>query len=277
MDFISNFEGAIRIGTFGGLLCLFALLELVNPRKTRVAPRIQRWSTNLGLSLLNTFALRILLPVAAVELAILCSKQQLGILNWLNLPFWLELLIAVVMLDMLIYWQHVASHYFPLFWRLHKVHHADRDIDVTTGIRFHPLEIFFSMLYKLLCVVILGPAAVAVVIFEVVLNACAMFNHSNFALPKPLDQFLRLFIVTPDMHRVHHSVHSHETHSNFGFSLSVWDRLFRTYIAQPLDGHDKMTIGLPEYQTQSPSSLWWVLSIPFSKNSAQYPQENNDD
>jgi sterol desaturase/sphingolipid hydroxylase (fatty acid hydroxylase superfamily) len=169
---------------------------------------------------------------------------------------------VIIILDMLIYWQHVAFHHIPALWALHKVHHADRDIDVTTGARFHPAEIVVSMVYKMALVVILGAPVIAVIIFELVLNGCAMFNHSNLKLPARLDRILRRVIVTPDMHRVHHSARVSETNSNYGFSLSIWDRLFGSYIAQPEQGHEGMTIGLEEYQTPGPASLLWSLCLP---------------
>ncbi|MDY7098154.1 MAG: sterol desaturase family protein, partial [Pseudomonadota bacterium] len=188
-----------------------------------------------------------------------------GLLNLVALPFWVEVLIAIVLLDFAVWAQHVASHKIPILWRFHKVHHADRDIDVTTGARFHPVEILLSMLYKLACVIVLGPAAVAVFLFEVILNASAMFNHSNVRLPARFDALLRSLIVTPDMHRVHHSAIQRETDSNYGFFLSLWDKVFGVHIAQPELGHDRMVIGLDEYQDDAPSSLRWSLAEPFRK------------
>ena len=188
-----------------------------------------------------------------------------GILSWIDWPFWLEVAVAAVLLDMAIYWQHVASHKIPVLWRVHRVHHADRDIDATTGIRFHPVEIVLSMLYKFVVIIALGAPALGVFIFEVLLNGSAMFNHANLKLPAWLDRVLRTLIVTPDMHRVHHSVIHHETDSNYGFNLSIWDRLFGSYIDQPEKGHDGMTIGLNDYQTDNPSRLDWSLLLPFRK------------
>ena len=202
-------------------------------------------------------------PVLAVAMAEIAAARGWGLLNLVDLPLWLEFVIAVAVLDMLIYAQHVATHKTPILWRLHQVHHADRDIDVTTGARFHPVEIVLSMGYKLLCVIALGPSALAVFVFEVLLNASAMFNHANVRLPLSVDRVMRSVIVTPDMHRVHHSIVRNETDSNYGFFLSIWDRLFGTYIAQPRDGHDGMTIGLKEYQTPKPANLFWCLWLPF--------------
>ena len=180
-----------------------------------------------------------------------------------DFPVAFEIVAAVILLDLTIYGQHVASHKWSILWRFHKVHHADRDIDVTTGTRFHPVEIVLSMFYKCLCVLLIGPAVIAVFIFEMVLNATAMFNHANVKLPSWLDRGIRMILVTPDMHRVHHSIIRRETDSNYGFSLSVWDRIFGTYIARPSAGHDRMTIGLSQYQTSRPSSLAWCLNLPF--------------
>lgn len=265
MNEILNHETGIRLGIFAGVLALMALLEAAFPKKQRAQGRGSRWITNLSLIVIDSVALRLALPIFAIGVSVIAADKGWGLLNLLAWPAWIEIIIAIVLLDMLIYWQHVASHRLPLLWRLHKVHHADRDIDVTTGVRFHPIEIIFSMLYKMVCIVILGPAVMAVLLFEVLLNACALFNHANLRLPRWLDLTLRIFIVTPDMHRVHHSVIEKETNSNYGFSLSLWDRIFGSYIAQPKGGHDDMTIGLSEHQNERPASLLWVLALPFQK------------
>ena len=263
MTFLTDHESGIRLGVFIGVLAVMAILEVIAPRKKRVSARAGRWLTNLGLIVIDTLALRFLMPLFAMGMAAIASDKGWGLLNMIDAPVWLEITLAVIVLDMLIYWQHVASHHIPLIWALHQVHHADRDIDATTGIRFHPLEILLSMGYKLICVMLLGPAVVAVFIFEVLLNACAVFNHANVKLPTALDRLIRPILVTPDMHRVHHSIIPAETNSNYGFSLSIWDRLFGSYIAQPEKGHDGMTIGLSQYQTNQPSTLKWCLLIPF--------------
>jgi len=265
LEFITQYEAGLRLGVFVGILGLMAGAEALFPRKARTQGRGHRWVSNLLLVIIDSVVVRIVFPIVAVGTAIYANTQGWGVLNLIDLPFWLEILIAVIVLDLLIYIQHVASHHIPVLWALHKVHHADRDIDVTTGARFHPVEIILSMAYKMLMVIILGAPALAVIIFEIVLNACAMFNHSNVRLPLGFDRQLRRFIVTPDMHRVHHSVIMRETNSNFGFSLSVWDRLFRTYIAQPEKGHEGMTIGLSEYQHSGPSSLVWSLWLPIGR------------
>ena len=237
------------------------------PRKQRSQPRVKRWFTNLSMTVLNTLLLRAMafgLPLLAVGAAIDAGAQGWGLFNALNWPRWIEILAAILILDFAIWAQHLITHKVPLLWRLHRVHHADRDIDVTTAIRFHPIEIGLSMLLKIWVVYLLGPAAVAVVLFEVLLNGTAMFNHANIRLPLAVDRIVRLILVTPDMHRVHHSVDQNEHDSNYGFSLSIWDRMLGTYVAQPKDGHDNMTVGL-RWQDDKPSRLGWNLRLPFGK------------
>ncbi len=266
MDFFGLSEGTIRLTVFASVFIVMVAAEAAFPRKKRTQARGRRWFTNLALVVLDTAALRIVFPILAIGMAAYANEQGWGLLAIINLPVWLEITIAILLLDFAIYGQHVASHKIPIFWRIHKVHHADRDIDVTTGARFHPIEIVLSMAYKLLCVVVIGPAATAVFMFEVILNASAMFNHSNVKLPLALDRWVRVIIVTPDMHRVHHSVIRHETDSNYGFFLSAWDRFFKTYTSQPERGHDEVTIGLSEHQTEQPSSLLWSLFLPFRRS-----------
>lgn len=276
MTFIEPYEGILRITTFIGVLIVMIQLEYMIPRKTRSLPRTERWVTNTLLVFINTLTLKLVMPVLAVAMATTVSAKGWGLLSLVDWPLWIEIVLAIVVLDMCIYLQHWASHKVPILWRFHQVHHADRDIDVTTGLRFHPIEILFSMAYKLLLVVALGPAAVAVILFEIILNASAMFNHSNIRLPITLDKALRKIIVTPDMHRVHHSVIRLETDSNYGFFLSIWDRFYRTYISQPGDGHDDMKIGLLAYQTEEPASIAWSLLLPFkSKPPIDPPVESS--
>lgn len=245
------------------LFVILVALETIFPRRERAMRRGRRWRTNLAIIVVDTVALRLLGPVAAINAAGFAAQHGLGLLNWTGLPGWFEFLLALVALDLAIYAQHAITHKVPLLWALHKVHHTDRDFDVTTALRFHPAEIVLSMLYKIAVVLLLGPSALAVFVFALVLNGCAMFNHANLRLPAGLDGILRLFIVTPDMHRVHHSTVKHETNSNFGFSLALWDRLFGTYTAQPGAGHDGVVIGLDEYQDEHPAELWWSLILPF--------------
>ncbi|MEP0390675.1 MAG: sterol desaturase family protein [Erythrobacter sp.] len=263
MEIFGLSEGTVRLGVFASVFAIMACVEAILPRKQRTQPRGYRWFTNWSLVIIDSIVLRILFPILAVGVAGYAGEQGWGLLNAVPLPIWLEIILAIVLLDFAVWAQHVASHKIPILWRIHKVHHVDRDIDVTTGIRFHPIEIVLSMAYKLLVVIALGPAALAVVLFEVILNASAMFNHANVRLPLAVDRVLRTIIVTPDMHRVHHSIIHRETDSNYGFFFSLWDRLFGTYIAQPNRGHNGVVIGLDEHQDDSPSSLFWSLMLPF--------------
>lgn len=258
-------EALIRLSVFLGLFAVLALAEAWAPRRARKLPRGRRWLTNWSFTVLNTLALRLMalaLPLLAVGAALDAQRQGWGLFNALDWPAWAEISLAVLVLDFAIWAQHLITHKVPLLWRLHRVHHADRDMDVTTAIRFHPVEIALSMLLKIGLVYVLGPAAVAVVLFEIILNGTALFNHSNIRLPLAVDRVLRLVLVTPDMHRVHHSVHRDEHDSNYGFSLSLWDRLMGTYVAQPADGHDDMTVGL-RWQDDRPARLGWSLALPF--------------
>jgi len=253
-EFLLAHESTLRLAIFLGVLALMAIWELAAPRRRQQIPRLLRWSNNLALVVIDTLVLRFSFPVLAVGLALAAEAKGWGLFQVLALPGWLAVLLAIVALDLVIYLQHVMFHAVPALWRLHRMHHADLEFDVTTGLRFHPLEIMASMAIKLAAVAALGPPAVAVLIFEVVLNATAMFNHSNIRLPLPLDRLLRLAVVTPDMHRVHHSVIPAETNSNFGFNLPWWDRLFGTYRAQPRAGHDGMSIGIEQFRV--PRELW---------------------
>lgn len=256
-----------RGGVFLTLFALFAGLEALVPRRPRVLTRTRRWSTNLAITVVNTLALRglaILLPLLAIGAALDAQAQGWGLFNRVDWPGWLELVLAVLILDLAIWAQHLVTHKVPLFWRFHRVHHADRDMDVTTGFRFHPVEILASMGLKIGLVYALGPSALAVLVFEVLLSGTALFNHANLALPGWLDRVVRLVLVTPDMHRVHHSVHREEHDSNYGFCLSVWDRIFRTHVPQPKAGHDAMTVGL-EWQDDRPAKLGWALGLPFRR------------
>ena len=256
-------ETQVRLAIFAGVFIIMAAAEALWPRKNRTQPRVTRWFTNLGMVVLDSLAVRIIFPIVAVGLAQYATARGWGLLNLIVMPFWLQVLISAVLMDMAIYWQHVISHKVPMFWRVHRVHHADRDIDASTGNRFHPIEIVLSMLYKFVVILLLGPAALGVFLFEVLLNGSAMFNHANVKLPLWLDKVLRLLFVTPDMHRVHHSWHRDETDSNYGFNLAIWDRIFGTYIDQPRDGHDEMVIGVKAFQNDKPSNIIWSLLLPF--------------
>lgn len=260
-------ESVLRLGIFAGALILFSGLEALFPRRARNLPRQTRWLTHLGITVIDSLAVRALGPLTAIAVAISASGKGIGLFNLTTWPLWLEVTLAFIVLDFAIYLQHVISHRVPIFWRFHKVHHTDRDLDASSAVRFHPVEILLSMLYKCGLVLLIGPAALAILIFEIVLNASAIFNHANLKLPLWLDSLLRPLIVTPDMHRVHHSVIEGETNSNYGFNFSIWDRLCRTYKAQPEAGHDGMTIGLSEHQSDKPSKLLWSLKLPFAKSS----------
>lgn len=257
----------LRLTAFLGLFALFALAESWLPRRRRVTGRWHRWGTNWAISILDAGLLRsmaLVLPLLSVGAAMDAAAQGWGLFNLTTWPGWVEGLLAFLALDLAIWAQHWATHKVPLLWRLHRVHHADRDMDVTTAIRFHPLEIGLSMLWKIAVIYALGAPALAVVLFEIALNGCAMFNHANIALPLSADRWLRRVLVTPDMHRVHHSTERAEHDTNFGFTLSLWDRLFRTYTPQPGRGHEGMTIGL-EWQDDRPARLGWSLRLPFRK------------
>lgn len=260
-----EYENIIRLSVFFGLLLLLMAAEALWPRKQRRLGRWQRWSNNLLLTFSNTLILRIVVPLTGVALAVYAADTGIGLFNWLALPSWIAVLLAILILDMLIYWQHVAFHKIPMLWRLHRVHHTDTDIDVTTGARFHTVEIILSMFIKVAAILLLGAPALAVVLFEVILNAMAMFNHANLRLPLTLDAKLRQIIVTPDFHRVHHSIHRDECNANYGFNLSVWDRLFNSYVAQPKDGHDDMMIGQKTFRDQRSVGLHWLLIQPWFK------------
>jgi sterol desaturase/sphingolipid hydroxylase (fatty acid hydroxylase superfamily) len=247
-------EPAIRLGCFLGVLMVIVLWEAVAPRRPQSIGRLLRWPNNVGLVVLNTFVVRLLFPFAAVGIAFLAQTKGWGHFNIVPIPAWLAIPGAVLLLDLTIYGQHAMFHAVPLLWRLHRMHHADLEFDVTTGLRFHPGEIVVSMLIKLAAVLMLGAAPIAVLIFEIVLNATSMFNHGNVRLPAQLERLLRLFVVTPDMHRVHHSIDRRETDSNFGFNVPWWDRLFGTYRDQPALGHDRMTLGIDRFR--EPRELW---------------------
>jgi sterol desaturase/sphingolipid hydroxylase (fatty acid hydroxylase superfamily) len=241
-----------------------ALWEKLAPRRQLAGSQPWRWLSNVGIAVLNTVLLRLVFPTAAVGSAVFAREHGWGLLNTIDLPLWLSVLLSIILLDLIIYGQHVLLHRWSVGWSIHKVHHADPGFDVTTGLRFHPIEILLSMGIKILAISLLGIPALAVLIFEILLNATAMFNHSNIAWPDSIDRCCRLFIVTPDMHRIHHSVIPAETNSNFGFNLTCWDRLFGTYRAEPLLGQEQMSIGLMEYQQdQRVEQLPWMLILPF--------------
>ncbi|MCW8962521.1 MAG: sterol desaturase family protein, partial [Gammaproteobacteria bacterium] len=270
-DLIVGHEVAIRLSFFFGVLAIIALWEIASPRRQLTVSKALRWTNNLGLTFLNTIILRLLFPAAAVGVALATQEKGWGLLNNYELPYIVSFVVAVIVMDFVIYLQHVMVHAIPVLWRLHRVHHADLDYDLTTGARFHTLEIILSMLIKFATIILLGPAVVAVVIFEVLLNATAMFNHGNIYIPEKIDRVLRLFVVTPDMHRVHHSVHAPMANSNFGFNLPWWDRIFGTYVAQPPEGHIEMEIGIEEFRDpQQVDRIDGMLMLPFVRKLGEY-------
>ncbi|HUT49365.1 MAG TPA: sterol desaturase family protein [Alphaproteobacteria bacterium] len=264
-------EPLIRICFFLGILVAMAVLEAAAPRRRREIPRLLRWANNLGVVVVDTILVRLTFPIVAVGLAVLAEERGWGLFNAIETPAWLVVVVSLLALDLAIYLQHVMFHAVPALWRLHRMHHADLEFDVTTGLRFHPIEILLSMGIKLAVVAALGPPAVAVLVFEVLLNATAMFNHSNVRIPLGLDRVLRWIVVTPDMHRVHHSIHPDETNSNFGFNLPWWDRMLGTYRAQPREGHEAMTIGIEQFR--APRELWLdrMLIQPVRGPASSYP------
>jgi sterol desaturase/sphingolipid hydroxylase (fatty acid hydroxylase superfamily) len=270
-DSILATEPQLRLIVFLGVLVAMALWELAAPRRRQEIPRVIRWTNNLGLVVIDTILLRLSFPILAVGLAVIAQDRGWGLFNIMEAPGWVAVVVSIVVLDLVIYLQHVMFHAVPALWRLHRMHHADLEFDVTTGLRFHPVEILLSMGIKLAVVMALGPPAVAVLIFEVMLNATAMFNHSNVRLPTFVDRILRLIVVTPDMHRVHHSIRPEETNSNFGFNLPWWDRLLGTYKAQPKAGHEDMSIGIEQFRTRRDLWLDRMLVQPVKGPASGYP------
>lgn len=270
-DVLFAYEPFIRLSAFGGVFVAMTVWELLGPRRKQVIGRGPRWPNNLGVVVADTLLVRLVFPTTAVGVALFAEAHGWGLFNTLTLPVWIEVLSSILLLDLAIYFQHVLFHAVPALWRLHRMHHADLEFDVTTGLRFHPIEIVLSMMIKLAVVAALGVPAVAVLVFEVLLNATSMFNHSNIRIPLGFDRLLRWLVVTPDMHRVHHSILSRETNSNFGFNLPWWDRLFGTYRAQPSSGHDAMTIGIEQFREPRELGLDRMLLQPFRGNADGYP------
>ncbi len=270
-EFILSNEIAIRLSFFFGVFMIMTIWEILAPRRVLTVSKGIRWVNNLGLVVFNSLILRLLFPAAAIGVAAFAQTHGWGVLNYYKLPDVLAIILTVIAMDFVIYLQHVMVHAVPFLWRFHRVHHADLDYDVTTGARFHTIEIFFSMLIKFATIIVLGAPVIAVIIFEINLNVLAIFNHSNVGLPKPLDVFLRWFIVTPDMHRIHHSVEDDETNSNFGFNLTWWDRLFGTYREQPRGGQKGFTIGIHTYRDIKQTN--WIIGmmmLPFKGKVSEY-------
>jgi sterol desaturase/sphingolipid hydroxylase (fatty acid hydroxylase superfamily) len=263
-------EPLIRLAAFLGVFVAVALWEAAAPRRRGAVARRARWPHNIGLLVVDVLVLRVVAPGAAIAVALAGEAQGWGLVNAFGIPLWIAIPLAVVLLDLAIYFQHVTFHAVPALWRLHRVHHSDLDFDVTTGTRFHPIEILISTLIKMAAVAAIGAPAVAVLVFEVLLNATAMFNHANGRLPAALDRWVRLAVVTPDMHRVHHSIAYNETNSNFGFNLPWWDRLFGTYRAQPAAGHEAMMIGVDAFRSPADLRLDRLLLQPFRDTPGGY-------
>ncbi|UCE54173.1 MAG: sterol desaturase family protein [Desulfobacterales bacterium] len=264
-------EVVIRLGFFFSIFLLVAIWEQLVPRRSLTTSKKIHWFSNLTLTILNPLLLRLIFPFMAINMALIARQRGWGLLNNFDLPNWLDLAIGIIALDLIVYLQHVMFHAIPIFWRLHMMHHADLDYDLTTGLRFHPIEITLSMGIKVSVVAILGPPVAAVLIFEIILNSAAVFNHGNVSLPKKMDRVLRYLIVTPDMHRVHHSVIIRKTNSNYGFNLPWWDRLFGTYCEQPAKGHTHMTIGLSQFREPKRLTLPWLLILPFIGDPGRQP------
>lgn len=270
VETLLSYEPIIRLVAFAGVFAAMAAWEILAPRRDQGIGRSTRWPSNIGIVVLDTVLVRVLFPTTAVALALLAEAKGWGLFHAVGLPLWASIPLAVMALDLAIYLQHVLFHAVPALWRLHRMHHADLEFDVTTGARFHPIEILLSMGIKFGVVAALGAPAVAVLIFEVLLNATSMFNHSNVRMPASLDRVLRWIVVTPDMHRVHHSVVVRETNSNFGFNLSWWDRLFGTYRDQPAAGHEAMTIGIEQFRDPGELRLDHMLTQPFREADRSY-------
>jgi sterol desaturase/sphingolipid hydroxylase (fatty acid hydroxylase superfamily) len=270
-DPLFAYEPLIRLGTFAGVFVVMAIWEFLTPRRPQAIGRNWRWPNNLAVVAVDVLLVRILLPITAVGLALFAEAHAFGLFNMIALPAWASIVISVILLDLAIYLQHVLFHAVPALWRLHRMHHADLEFDVTTGLRFHPVEILLSTAIKLAVVAALGTPAAAVLIFELLLNATSMFNHSNVRLAPAIDRILRWFVVTPDMHRVHHSILRRETNSNFGFNLPWWDRLLGTYRAQPAAGHDAMTIGIEQFRDPRELGVDRMLLQPFRGDAGRYP------
>lgn len=263
-DFINQYESAIRLGVFLGVFFLLAMWEISSPLRSLRESRKKRWFNNLLIIITGSLLLRFVFPTAAVGIALVVEENHWGILNYSQLPVTFHFILAVILLDLSVYFQHVMFHTLPLFWRFHCVHHTDHELDVTTGLRFHPIEILISMLVKFMTIAALGTPVLAVVTFEIILNVMSMFTHSNVQINKKFERILRWFIVTPHMHWSHHSVVENETNSNFGFNLSIWDRIFGTYLQKPAGGLENITLGLSQYNEDPKwQSFRWLLYMPF--------------
>ncbi|MDD1784097.1 sterol desaturase family protein [Enterovibrio sp. ZSDZ35] len=265
LEYIEARETVFRLLTFFSIFGAMALAEWLFPKRLLTVAKAKRWLNNISLMMLNTLAIRLIFPIAAAGFAAWCTTQGFGLFNLISVPIWVAIILSIVALDGIIWLQHRMFHTVPTLWRLHAVHHADKDLDVTSGARFHTIEILLSMVIKFFAIALLGAPAVAVILFEVILSGMALFNHSNVAIPASIDRWLRVIVVTPDMHRIHHSIHRHESDANFGFNLAIWDRIFHTYKAEPDDGHYAMRIGISSHRDDK-QVVWLpgLLSLPFT-------------
>jgi sterol desaturase/sphingolipid hydroxylase (fatty acid hydroxylase superfamily) len=274
---VAQFEPVVRLAAFGGVLLAMAVWEVFAPRRKQTIARSWRWPNNIGVVFVDTIFVRVAFPMSALALALVAERRGLGLFNIIRLPSGLTVFFSIIILDLAIYFQHVLFHAVPVLWRLHRMHHADLEIDVTTGLRFHPVEIALSMMIKFAVIAAFGTPAAAVLIFEVLLNATSMFNHSNIRVPARTERVLRWILITPDMHRVHHSIVRRETNSNFGFNLPWWDRLFGTYRAQPAAGHEAMTIGIEQFRDPRELRLDRMLAQPLRQDAGSYPLGRRED
>ena len=277
VDWVLAYEPELRLAVFAGIFALMAFWEFLAERRELQSARPGRWWANLALSASGSLVVRLLFPTAAMGFALFAEHRDSGLLQHMPLPLGVAVVVSIVLLDLAIYAQHVVFHAVPWLWRLHMVHHSDTDVDVTTGIRFHPFEILLSLAWKAFVILLLGPPLVAVVLFEVLLNATSMFNHGNVRLPHGLDRLLRWILVTPDMHRIHHSIEADESNSNFGFNLSWWDRIFRTYRVLPRGGHADMTLGVAHLQQEEAKGILRLLALPFAPTEKAYEELALDD
>ena len=268
-NLIADSEATLRLTVFMTVLVILICLEIIYPRRKLKLPRMQRWVSNIGISVFNTLFVKLVFPIAGIGAALLAQHKQWGLLNNIEISHWIGVMLFLLVFDLTIYFQHRLFHAIPFLWRLHRMHHTDIDYDVTTGNRFHPVSILFSSIIKFVLIVLTGAAPIAVLIAEILLNATAMFNHSNLKLPIALDRILRLFIVTPDMHRIHHSVEETEHSHNFGFNFPWWDRIFGTYQARPGLGHETMEIGIRGFLNRRSASFLWLLIQPLMRPNAE--------
>ncbi len=265
-------EMIIRLSFFFGTLVILSIWEWLFPKRHLTVSKLKRWLNNIAIIFVNSFVVRLFFPAALVGVAYYAEQHHYGLFNLITMNYWLAIIISVILLDFTIYLQHVMFHAVPIFWRIHRMHHVDLDIDVTTGVRFHPIEIVISLCIKIAAVILIGAPILAVIVFEILLNSITMFNHSNISISHSVDNLIRKIIVTPDMHRVHHSDIPYETNSNFGFNLSIWDRLCGTYQPQPSLGHEKMVIGIKEIRDSKYCiNLLGMLILPFVKGKSNYP------